>query len=129
MYTINIETTQKDEVVDITNLINDLISKSGERKGSCNIFVTHTTCSIATADLDPETDKDYLKAFRNMVPNLTYNHPHDPNHFGDHLLSTLIGTQISVPYVDGGLVLGDWQKVVLFEFNGPQSRRVVVNLE
>jgi secondary thiamine-phosphate synthase enzyme len=59
-------------------------------------------------------------------PKLNYRHPHDPSHVPDHILSTLIGTSLSVPVEDGKLRLGKWQRVVLFEFDGPQEREVVV---
>ncbi|MEX2430142.1 MAG: YjbQ family protein, partial [Patescibacteria group bacterium] len=61
-----------------------------------------------------------------LVPELDYRHPHDPSHVGDHILSSLIGTSESVPVRSGKLVLGTWQRVVLYEFDGPRERTVVV---
>ena len=128
MYEIKINSTKEREVIDITNLVNDLIQKAGARSGVCNIFISHTTAALATADMDPETENDYLNAFEEMVPKLVFHHEHDPSHMPDHILSTLIGTNISIPHDNGGLLLGQWQKIILFEFNGPRERKVFINI-
>lgn len=127
MIKLTIKTQNKKEVVDITDQINEEIQKKKFKKGICNLFVTHTTCALTTADLDPGTDQDYLHAFAHLVPNLNYNHPHDPSHMSDHILSSLVGTSLTLPVEKGQLVLGTWQKVILIEFDGPRERQVVLN--
>jgi secondary thiamine-phosphate synthase enzyme len=124
---LTINTEKNKQVVDITGVINDLLAKNSYHNGLCFLFVTHTTCAITTADLDPGTDKDYLKAFSEMIPKLQYNHPHDPSHVGDHIVSTLIGTSLYVPVQNASMVLGTYQKIVLFEFSGPRERTLLVN--
>lgn len=128
MIKLDIKTQNKRQVVDITDKINEEIKKSRVKDGVCNIFVTHTTAGLTTADLDPGTDQDYLHAFAHMVPNLNYQHPHDPSHMSDHILSSLIGTSLNIPVENGQLVLGIWQKVVLIELDGPKERTVILNL-
>ena len=92
------------------------------------MFVTHTTAALTTADLDPGTDQDYLDAFEKIIPQIDFIHPHDPFHAPDHILSTLIGTSLTLPVEKGQLVLGTWQRVVLIEFNGPKKREIIINL-
>ncbi len=128
MVKITIQTDDKRQVVDITDLISQELSKQKFKDGVCNLFVTHTTAAITTADLDPGTDQDYLHAFSHLIPNLNYQHPHDPKHMPDHILSSLIGTSLNLPVEKGKLVLGTWQKVVLLEFDGPRERTVILNL-
>ena len=129
MKKFTIKSLKKDQVVDITNEVNAEVAKSGLENGLCHLMVLHTTVALSTADLDPGgTDKDYIEAFRQMIPRLDYKHPHDPSHMPDHILSSLIGTSITLPIENGALVLGTWQRVVLFEFNGPQERSIIVNL-
>ncbi len=67
-----------------------------------------------------------LDAFRGMVPRLPYRHPHNPAHAPDHILATLIGPSVTVPVHDGALQLGVWQRIVLFEFDGPRQRDICV---
>jgi len=57
---------------------------------------------------------------------LDYNHPHDPEHMPDHILATTIGPSVTVPVQNGELQLGQWQRIVLCEFNGPRERTVTI---
>jgi secondary thiamine-phosphate synthase enzyme len=128
MHQLNIRTQGSKQVIDITGDVQEIIRKEGPTGGLCNVFVTHTTAAITTADLDPGTDLDMLDAFYKMVPHLNYRHPHNPAHTPDHILATLIGPSVTVPIDRGQLVLGTWQRIVLFEFDGPRSRTVCVTL-
>ena len=128
MMKLTIKTQNKREVVDITDKVNEEVSKQKFKEGVCNLFLTHTTAALTCADLDPGTDQDYLHAFAHIVPNLNYQHPHDPSHTPDHILSSLIGTSLSVPVENGKLVLGTWQRVVLIEFDGPRERNIMISL-
>jgi secondary thiamine-phosphate synthase enzyme len=122
----SVKTRKKREVIDITHHVEALIS--GEKQsGTCTVFVLHTTAALTTADLDPGTDLDLLDAFDAMVPKLHYRHPHDPSHVGDHILSALIGTSVSLPVERGKLLLGTWQRVILLEFDGPRQRELAVS--
>jgi secondary thiamine-phosphate synthase enzyme len=125
---ITIQTTKKDEVIDITDDIEEILSKQDKTEGIINIFVQHTTCCITTADLDPGTDLDFLDALRGMLPDIAYRHPHDPSHAPDHLLSSIIGAEVTVPFHNGQLSLGVWQRVVLVELDGPRKRTIEVTI-
>ncbi len=128
MHRITVQTSRARQVVDITGKLNALISQQSFTSGLCHAFVLHTTAALSTADLDPGTDLDMLDAFTALIPRLEYRHPHDPSHVPDHILATLLGPSVTVPVGGGQLVLGTWQRVVLFEFNGPRERQVVVTL-
>ena len=128
MVRISIRTAKKKEVVDITDRVHEELSEQKFKEGLCNLFLTHTTASLTTADLDPGTDQDYLDAFEKMIPKLNFRHPHDPSHMPDHILSSLIGISLVLPVENGKLVLGTWQRVILIEFDGPREREIVINL-
>lgn len=124
---ISVATKKEKEVVDITEPVEEYLQKQGAKDGLCHLFLTHTTAALTTADLDPGTDLDMLDAFENIVPKLRYRHPHDPSHVPSHILSSLIGTNLTVPFQNGKLILGTWQRVVLIEFDGPRERQVVIS--
>lgn len=128
MNNLLIKTQKHKEVIDITNEIENILKKEKIKEGICLLFVTHTTCCLTTADLDPGTDKDMLEAFENIVPNLEYRHPHDPHHVGDHIISSLIGPSVLTPFEDGKLILGTWQRIVLIELNGPKERHIKIKI-
>jgi len=125
---INIKTNKKKEVLNITDKINEILQKQEKDSGLIFLFVLHTTCALTTADLDPGTDLDMLDAFENMIPKLNYRHPHNPAHVGDHIMSSIIGTSLILPFENKSLILGTWQRVVLVELNGPRQREVFVKV-
>ena len=129
MIDLVVETKKLREVVDITPQIEQELKSVGEGEGMCTIFVKHTTCAVTTADLDPGTDKDMIKAFGQLIPKLDYIHPHDPTHVQDHILATLIGPSVCIPSKGSKLKLGKWQRVVLIEFNGPAKRNLVFSFD
>src|SRR5690349_9415211 len=129
MQKLKIKTHKKKEVLDITETVEKALGKRhSEDSGICNLFILHTTAALTTADLDPGTDLDMLAAFEEMIPKLRYRHPHNPAHVPDHILSALIGTSVVLPFENGSLVLGTWQRVVLMEFDGPRERQGVLSL-
>jgi len=128
MQRIILKTAKKREVLDITDVVEDQLGNSGNETGMCHLLVLHTTAALTTADLDPGTDLDLLDAFEAMVPKLRYRHPHNPGHVADHILSALIGTSVALPFQNGKLLLGTWQRVVLIELDGPREREVAVTI-
>ena len=125
---LKISTTAEKQIVDITERVNKLLAGSKVKNGLVSLFVTHTTCALTTADLDPGTDMDMLDAFDKIIPNLNYRHPHDPEHVGDHIMSSIIGPSLLIPCKNANMVLGAWQRVVLVEVSGPRERRIIVDI-
>ena len=126
MQKLTINTKKEKEIFDLTELINDLIVKSAYDKGVCHLFVTHTTCALTTADLDPGTEEDMINAFEKMIPSLEYKHKHDPEHVPDHIMSAIISPSLTIPVQNASMVLGSWQRVVLVELSGPKERHLAM---
>jgi secondary thiamine-phosphate synthase enzyme len=124
MKQLHISTKKKSEVIDITSEISKVVPAQGA--GTLNVFVQHTTAAITAMDLDPGTDLDFLDFIDSLVPNINWRHLHDPSHSPDHMLASLIGPSLTVPYSEGRLMLGDWQHIVLVECDGPKTRSVIV---
>lgn len=124
MKTLSIETKKQKQVIDITD---EIIKNLEIQNGLCHLFLTHTTAALTTADLDPGTDLDMIDAFTQMIPKLAYRHPHNPAHVPDHILSSLMGTSLTIPVANGQLSLGTWQRVVLIELDGPRQRQIILN--
>ncbi|HVT98487.1 MAG TPA: secondary thiamine-phosphate synthase enzyme YjbQ, partial [Acidobacteriaceae bacterium] len=121
----SVATHRKREIVDITEQVESHLRNA---TGICCLNVLHTTAALTTADLDPGTDLDMLDAFEAMMPKLRYRHPHNPEHVPDHILSSLIGTALTLPVEGGSLVLGTWQRVILVELDGPRKRELVLTV-
>ncbi len=125
MKTITITTKKNDEIVDITETIEGHLREAPTDNGLCSIFVSHTTCALTTADLDPGLD--LLDALRRLLPDISYRHPHDPSHTPDHILSSIIGPSVMVPFRNRQLLLGTWQRIILVELSGPRRRTLHIS--
>ncbi len=128
MKTIGVRTEKKDQIINITSRVQQYIQEEQAKEGICVVFAAHTTCSITTADLDPGTDQDFIDALRHIQPDIRYRHPHNPKHAPDHILSSIIGPSVMVPFSNGELKLGTWQEIVLVELDGPRDRTVHLSL-
>jgi secondary thiamine-phosphate synthase enzyme len=128
MGNIVIKTKKHKEIVDISDEIEEYLRSKKVDSGLVNVFVKHTTCAVTTADLDPGTDLDMLDAFDEIVPKLDYRHPHDPSHTHEHIISTILGASVTVPFEENKLLLGTWQRVILVESSGPRGREIIVSI-
>ncbi len=126
MKKIVVETKKKRDIVDITDRIEKSLASVEKTQGIVDVFVKHTTAAVASADLDPGTDLDILEVLEKIMPDIKFRHPHKPEHAPDHILATILGPSISVPFVDKNLVLGTWQRIILVEFDGPREREIVI---
>ena len=123
-----LKTGRRQELVDITELIEaDLVSASlGE--GLCVVFVTHTTAALTiNENADPDVPQDMLVKLTQLVPE-NDNYRHQEGNSDAHILSTLIGCSLSIPVEQGQLVLGTWQGIFFVELDGPRQRCFKVKL-
>ena len=127
MKTITIATKKNDQIVDITEVVETHLRDAPREDGLCSVFVSHTTCALTAVDLDPGTDLDFIDALRRLLPAMSYRHPHDPSHTPDHILSSIIGPSVTVPYRNRQLLLGTWQRIVLVELSGPRRRTLHIS--
>lgn len=122
---LRITTKKSRELIDITDEVTQHIPP--DQSGIVHIFVLHTTAAVTTIDQDPGIDEDLFTFLSGITPKATWVHPHDPQHVPAHLLSSMIGPSVSIPYTDGRLQLGMWQQVVLVELNGPRERKLAIS--
>ena len=67
-----------------------------------------------------------MQAIRELATSWCCIQLHDPEHVPDHILSTLIGTSVTLLAENGALVLGTWQRVILVELDGPRQREIAI---
>ncbi len=128
MVSLTLQTSSPKQVLDLTDQVNEELSSQSKTSGLCHLHILHTTAALTTADLDPGTDLDMLDAFEEIIPKLNYRHPHDPSHVGDHIMASIIGSDVLVPFEEKGLILGTWQRIVLVELSGPRERQIILNI-
>ena len=125
---LKIRTERLKQVVDLTDRVNALIAKRKMTEGLCCLFLTHTTACLTTGEVGEGTEKDLLDIVEQMIPKINFRHGHDPSHAWSHMASSILGPSLTIPMLDGALVLGTWQSVLLVELDGPRERDVHVTL-
>lgn len=125
---LNIRTTLRNELVDITPQVQQAVAHSGMSNGLCYLFVPHTTAGITlNENWDPAVREDVLSALERLISQVGP-YQHAEGNSPAHVKAILTGFCATIPVEDGALALGTWQGVYLAEFDGPRTRRVVVNL-
>ena len=127
-----ISTKGFDDIIDISSKVQGIVSGFDIVNGIVNVFVVASTASIITLEYEPGLVVDLPEVLNNIVPvNRVYEHDkkwHDGNGYS-HLRATLLGNSISVPVCEGKLELGNWQQIVLIDFdNKPRIREIVVSV-
>jgi secondary thiamine-phosphate synthase enzyme len=125
---LKIKTERLKQVVDLTDRLNAILSDNIMAEGLCCVFVTHTTACVTTGEVGEGTEQDLLDIVEQMIPTIDFRHGHDPSHAWSHMASSILGPSLTIPVLDGALVLGTWQSVLLIELDGPRERDVHVTL-
>jgi len=71
--------------------------------------------------------EDILDILQTLTPKMPYRHD-SPAHVTAHFLSALVGPSLHLPLRDGKLALGEFQRIVLMEFEGPRKREIELRL-
>ncbi|MCL5970514.1 MAG: secondary thiamine-phosphate synthase enzyme YjbQ [Patescibacteria group bacterium] len=137
MEKIVIKTKQIKEIVDITDKINTLLKKHNVGKGLCHLFLPHSTAGLTTVFLNPNTELSVLDMFDDItIPKWKipgheaerkYEHTHYVIKTPDHIIASFLGSSCFIPVKDGKLLLGNFQRVVLVELNGPKEREILID--
>ncbi len=98
--------------------------------GLLTVFVQHTSASLTIQEnADPDVVHDLNAFFNRLVPedSRLYRHTIEgPDDMPAHIRAALTLTQLSIPVEEGGLALGAWQGVYLFEHRAAPHRRSVL---
>lgn len=128
MITLDINTKQQNEFVDITTNIQLSLSKQNFINGALLILVPHTTAGITiNEDADPCVVSDILKSLDKLAP-FKDKYSHMEGNSAAHIKTSLMGSSVMVPVEDGRLILGRWQGIYFCEFDGPRHRNVFIQL-
>ena len=126
MKEINVRTNSQTEMIDITDLVQTVISEKKIKSGICVVFTPHTTAAVTiNENADPDVPHDIINALEKTLPrNVQYRHAEGNS--PAHVKSSLVGVSELVLVENGRLVLGTWQAIFFCEFDGPRQRKVIV---
>ncbi|MFO8031809.1 MAG: secondary thiamine-phosphate synthase enzyme YjbQ [Desulfohalobiaceae bacterium] len=128
MQELQVKSRKREEMLDITRQIEGLAREQGWQEGVLFLFCTHTTAALTINEAaDPTVAEDILRSLQKLVPRQG-EYRHMEGNSDAHIKSSLLGCSLQVPISRGRLALGTWQGVFFAEFDGPRSRRVLVQL-
>ena len=125
-----VETGAPEQSFDITERVREIAARAGVKHGLCHVSALHTTCAVIVNETaDPNIGADVIRAVGALVPTRNdWLHDQRDDNAHAHVKASLLGSSKLIPIADGELLLGKWQAIWLFEFDGPRKRQVAVHL-
>jgi secondary thiamine-phosphate synthase enzyme len=122
------ETRARNDMVDVTRQVEDIVRRADVENGLCVVFVPHTTAGVTINEhADPDVCTDILSALERIVP-WHGDFLHAEGNSVAHVKASMMGSSASIIVADGRLELGTWQGVFLCEFDGPRTRQIWVSV-
>ncbi|PNR94832.1 secondary thiamine-phosphate synthase enzyme YjbQ [Petrotoga sp. 9PWA.NaAc.5.4] len=121
-------THKREELIDILSYVEESIQKSNIDDGIVVLFVPHTTAAVTiNENADPSVREDIIQFLSEKIPR-SRNYSHLEGNADSHIKSSLISPSLSLILENGKLILGTWQTVYFYEFDGPRNRTFFVKI-
>ncbi len=125
--------TQGRSTIDVTNEIEQLVSRSGIKNGLCNLFIQHTSASLILCEnADPDVRLDLENFMQQIVKDgdsLFRHTAEGPDDMPAHIRNVLTSSSLTIPIANGRCLLGTWQGVYLWEHRlNTHVRKIIVTI-
>jgi secondary thiamine-phosphate synthase enzyme len=133
--TLVIQTDQRIELVDLTNRVMEFVRRFNISEGLVSLWSMHTTCALFINEFQTALLSDIKRFLEQMVArDADYLH-NDPKHSDcdrmnadSHLRALLLGHSLTLQVSGGEVVLGQWQRILMAELDGPRARSLRVQI-
>src|SRR5215212_4837202 len=130
-----VQTNQRVELVDLTNQVMEFVRTFNIREGLVSLWSMHTTCTLFINEFQTALLSDIKRFLEQMVArDAEYMH-NDPNHSDcdrmnadSHLRAMLLGHSLTLQVSGGEVVLGQWQRILMAELDGPRARSLRIQI-
>lgn len=116
------------DIIDITQKVKHAVYNHSLQNAQVNVYVAGSTVSITNVEFEPGLLVDLPEALEKIAPvEADYHHDdtwHDGNGYA-HIRASIVGNSTMVPLIDGALQLGQWQQIVLIDFDNKARTRTV----
>jgi len=128
MFELKVVSNKRNEMIDITNNIQNIVDKKNLLEGHVIVYVPHTTAGITINEgADPSVKRDTVKTLKRIIPKNGDYH-HSEGNSDAHIKASLLGSSVTVLVENNRLILGTWQHIFFYEGDGPRNRRIYVDL-
>ena len=129
MELIQLETSRRSEMVEITAEVQRLVGAGGLREGVVVLQSLHTTAGLTiNENADPDVQRDMVAKLDQLIPRSEPYYQHAEGNSDSHVKTSFFGPSLTVIVTEGRLLLGTWQGIYFCEWDGPRKRRVAVQL-
>jgi len=130
-HVVRVATQKEGEILDITDQVETIVGNGTIKNGVVFLFVPGSTAALTTIEYEPGLLADFPSILERVDPrDGSYEHErrwHDGNGHS-HVRASLVGPDLSVPFVEKKLMLGTWQQIVFIEFDvRPRDRTIIVH--
>ena len=127
MHTIEIATSKREQLCDITEQVKNCLKENGIQNGVINVYAQGATGAIMIQEnWDDSVQTDVVNFFQKLIPKGVWLHDQQDGNGDSHLKAGLVGPSETIPVINGELGLSTWQNIFFCEFDGPRSSRKIV---
>jgi secondary thiamine-phosphate synthase enzyme len=133
--TIVISTDQRIELVDLTQRIMEFARQFNIKEGLVSLWSMHTTCALFINEFQTALLTDIKRFLEQMVARDAEWMHNNPDHSDcdrfnadSHLRAMLLGHNLTLQVSGGEVVLGQWQRILMAELDGPRARTLRIQL-
>jgi len=133
--TLVISTDQRIELVDLTTKVMEFVRAFNMKEGLVSLWSMHTTCSLFINEFQTALLTDIKRFLEQMVARDAEWMHNDPNHSDcdrsnadSHLRALLLGHNLTLQVSGGEVVLGQWQRILMAELDGPRARSLRIQI-
>jgi secondary thiamine-phosphate synthase enzyme len=128
MKELYISSSQRNQMIDITNDVQHLIKEEKINDGVVIVYVPHTTAGIIINEgADSNVQQDIIETLQKLIP-AHNNYKHIEGNSDAHIKASLLGSSVTLLVTKGKLVLGTWQHIFLYEGDGPRKRILYIHI-
>ena len=128
---LEFNTKNRQEFINITPQVEEVLEKSGIREGLCLVNAMHITASVFINDDEGGLHRDFSSWLEKLAPygKDKYQHNLSGEDNGDsHLKRTIMGREVVAAVTQGKLDFGPWEQIFYGEFDGRRRKRVLVKI-
>ena len=126
-------TTDRLQLINITDRINEIVRKSGIHDGVVHLQSLHTTAAVFLNEWQEALLHDVKSYLDLLVPAAREWRHNDPRYSDcerrnadSHLRGMVLGQSLCLQVRNSAVLLGTWQSIILAELDGPRSRSMSV---
>jgi len=133
--TFVVQTQQRIELVDLTKTVMEFVRKFNMREGLVSLWSMHTTCALFINEFQVALLTDIRRFLEQMVARDAEWMHNDPEHSDcdrmnadSHIRALLLGHNLTLQVSGGEVVLGQWQRILMAELDGPRARSLRIQI-